>query len=79
MKKNRLVKWAQKGTLFAIHLYQHGLSTFFGPCCRFFPSFSAYAFLSIERFGIMKGGWLSLKRVFKCHPLHPGGYDPVPE
>ena len=65
--------------LVLIHLYQHTVSIFFGPCCRFTPSCSSYALLSIEQFGMVKGTWLSLKRLVKCHPFHPGGYDPVPD
>jgi len=79
MRKGTL-RAASKGIVFVlIHLYQHTLSVFFGPCCRFTPSCSAYALLSIQRFGMTEGVWLALKRFVKCHPLHPGGYDPVPE
>ncbi|OGP89154.1 MAG: membrane protein insertion efficiency factor YidD [Deltaproteobacteria bacterium RBG_16_47_11] len=70
---------SQKGFILLIHLYQNSLSILFGPCCRFFPSCSSYTLLSIQRFGIARGAWLSLKRLSKCHPFHPGGYDPVPE
>jgi len=62
-----------------IRIYQIGFSSFFGPCCRFNPSCSEYASLSIDRFGAVEGIWLTLKRVAKCHPFHPGGEDPVPE
>jgi putative membrane protein insertion efficiency factor len=81
MRKGRIT-WVLKGkggVFFLIQLYQHTFSILFGPCCRFTPSCSSYAFLSIKRFGIMEGTWLALKRLIKCHPLHPGGYDPVPE
>jgi uncharacterized protein len=64
--------------LFLIRVYQSSFSILLGPCCRFFPSCSAYTFLSIQRFGVRKGSWLSAKRLCKCHPFHPGGYDPVP-
>jgi uncharacterized protein len=70
---------AKKGFIFLIQVYQYTLSFFFGPCCRFSPSCSSYALLSIERFGIMEGTGLALKRLLKCHPFHPGGFDPVPE
>jgi hypothetical protein len=67
------------GLLFLIHAYQYTLSITFGPCCRFYPSCSSYAIESIERFGIVKGIRLSMKRLVKCHPFNPGGYDPVIE
>jgi putative membrane protein insertion efficiency factor len=70
---------ARRGLIVLLHLYQHTFSISFGPCCRFTPSCSSYAILSIKRFGMMGGVWLTLKRLMKCHPFHPGGYDPVPE
>jgi putative membrane protein insertion efficiency factor len=79
MNKRMLHESAKKGILFLIYLYQQSLSIFFGPCCRFVPSCSSYAALSIRHFGIMKGVWLSLKRLSRCHPFHPGGFDPVPD
>ncbi len=79
MRKGLLQGFVQKGVILLIRLYQNSLSIFLGPCCRFFPSCSSYTSLSIQRFGIVKGGWASLKRLCKCHPFHPGGYDPVPE
>jgi len=70
---------AKKILISLIRVYQLFFSTFFGPCCRFTPSCSSYASLSVERFGIVEGFWLTVKRVLKCHPFHPGGEDPVPE
>ena len=68
----------RKALIGFIYLYQHTLSVLFGPCCRFTPSCSSYALLAINRFGIGEGIWLALKRLIRCHPFHPGGYDPVP-
>jgi putative membrane protein insertion efficiency factor len=79
MRKDKFIQALKGGILFLIHFYQHTFSLLLGPSCRFNPSCSSYAFLAIERFGIMKGTWLAFKRLIKCHPLYPGGYDPVPE
>jgi putative membrane protein insertion efficiency factor len=62
-----------------IRLYQLTLSPLLPPSCRFEPSCSHYSYDAIKRFGFVKGGWLSIKRISRCHPFHPGGYDPVPE
>lgn len=59
--------------------YQKLISPLFGPSCRFYPTCSHYAIEAIERFGAVKGGWLTTKRLLKCHPLYPGGEDPVPQ
>ena len=62
-----------------IRVYQLLISPLLGPRCRFHPSCSHYAAEAIERHGPVKGGWLALRRVARCHPLHPGGHDPVPD
>ncbi len=49
-----------------------------GPTCRFIPTCSQYALEAIEKYGVIKGGWMAWKRLLRCHPFHPGGYDPVP-
>jgi putative membrane protein insertion efficiency factor len=62
-----------------IKLYQSALSPMLGPTCRFHPSCSYYAIDAITEHGFIKGSWLSLRRILKCHPLNDGGYDPVPK
>lgn len=62
-----------------IRFYQRYISKFTPPTCRFYPTCSHYGFEAINRFGPMKGSWLTLKRISKCHPFHPGGIDLVPE
>ena len=58
--------------------YRRFISPALPPACRFTPTCSAYALTSIDRYGLIKGGWLALKRLGRCHPWNPGGYDPVP-
>lgn len=62
-----------------IRAYRLLISPLLGPRCRFHPTCSAYALEAIERFGALRGGWLAVKRISRCHPWHPGGYDPVPQ
>ncbi len=61
-----------------IRTYRYLLSPWIGHQCRHFPSCSLYAMEAIETLGPARGSWLTFKRLCKCHPLHPGGYDPVP-
>ncbi|MBW1721421.1 MAG: membrane protein insertion efficiency factor YidD [Deltaproteobacteria bacterium] len=60
-----------------IWIYQKWISPFFLPSCRFYPSCSTYARQAFEKYGLFKGFGLSLLRLLKCHPFHPGGYDPL--
>ncbi|MFM7470919.1 MAG: membrane protein insertion efficiency factor YidD [Nodosilinea sp.] len=59
--------------------YRQFLSPLTPPTCRFTPSCSQYALTAVEKFGPWRGSWLALQRLSRCHPFHPGGYDPVPD
>ncbi|GAB1613452.1 MULTISPECIES: membrane protein insertion efficiency factor YidD [Mammaliicoccus] len=61
-----------------IRLYQRYISPLTPPTCRFHPTCSNYAIEAISEYGVLKGTWLAIKRILKCHPFHPGGFDPVP-
>jgi len=65
--------------LVLIRFYQLFISPLIGPRCRFYPSCSHYSQEAIQKFGLLKGGWLSIKRIALCHPGNPGGIDPVPD
>lgn len=65
--------------LILIHFYRRFISPMKPPTCRFYPTCSQYSLEAIETYGALKGGWMSVKRISKCHPFHPGGYDPVPK
>ncbi len=64
--------------LFVIRAYRYLLSPWWGNQCRFDPTCSAYAMQAIEEHGALRGSWLALRRLTKCHPWHRGGFDPVP-
>lgn len=61
-----------------IRLYQNTLSRVLPSTCRFYPSCSQYTYEAMNRYGFWRGGWLGVKRIARCHPFNPGGYDPVP-
>jgi uncharacterized protein len=69
----------KKAFISLIRFYQVVISPLKAPSCRFYPTCSHYGMEAIQRFGALKGGWLTVKRIAKCHPFHPGGLDPVPE
>jgi len=62
-----------------IILYKKYISPLKPASCRFYPSCSEYSLEAIQKYGCLKGGFLSIRRILKCHPYHPGGYDPVPD
>jgi putative membrane protein insertion efficiency factor len=64
--------------LLALRTYQYAIRPALGANCRFYPSCSEYAREAIERHGAARGSWLAARRIVRCHPYHPGGYDPVP-
>ena len=57
--------------------YQLAVSPLLPPACRFLPTCSCYSLEAVQKYGALRGGWLGIKRLSKCHPFHPGGYDPV--
>lgn len=67
-----------KALIFMVRVYQLLLSPLLGPRCRFHPSCSHYAVESLQRHGAIRGSGLALRRIVRCHPLNPGGHDPVP-
>ncbi len=68
----------KRALLLLIRFYQLTLSRLIGPSCRFEPSCSRYTAVCIERFGAARGSWLGAKRICRCHPFNPGGFDPPP-
>ena len=58
--------------------YQIAISPLLPPACRYYPTCSAYAVEAVEKYGALRGGWLAIKRIGRCHPFRPGGFDPVP-
>jgi putative membrane protein insertion efficiency factor len=70
---------SRRAVLLAIRGYQRLVSPLLGPTCRFHPSCSSYAASCVERFGVGRGLWLGARRIARCHPFHPGGFDPPPE
>ena len=61
-----------------IRFYQLAISPLKPGCCRYYPTCSTYTLQAIEKYGPLKGSWMGLKRILRCHPFHKGGYDPVP-
>jgi uncharacterized protein len=76
---HRLNGWLGQLLLALINLYRRWISPLLGPRCRFIPSCSAYGLEAIQRHGPWRGGWLTLRRISRCHPFTPCGCDPVPD
>lgn len=64
--------------IYLLKLYKRFISPLLPPMCRFEPTCSVYAMEAIQKYGVIKGTWLAFKRLLRCQPLHPGGWDPVP-
>lgn len=80
MKTNPFELWPRVVALVLIAAYQKALSPLKRPCCRFYPTCSTYAREALQRHGFWRGGWLAIRRLLRCHPLHRGPlYDPVPD
>lgn len=68
-----------KLAILPVRFYQLVISPLLGPCCRYHPSCSEYAALALEKHGVWRGGYLTLRRVLRCHPFANHGFDPVPD
>lgn len=73
-----LIGWPRLAVVGLIRGYQRVVSPALPRSCRFAPSCSQYTLEAVSRHGVVRGGWLGLRRVARCHPFHPGGFDPVP-
>ncbi|MBM7855827.1 putative membrane protein insertion efficiency factor [Desulfohalotomaculum tongense] len=67
----------KKAVLICLWVYQRIISPLKPRTCRFYPTCSEYSIQAVQKYGVCKGLWLTVKRLLKCHPFHPGGYDPV--
>jgi uncharacterized protein len=74
----RLVRLPAATVVLLLRVWQLVVSPLYGPTCRFYPSCSTYALEAVDRHGIVRGGWLAIKRLGRCHPWNPGGVDLVP-
>lgn len=75
----KIDKALRSALIFLVRLYQRFLSPLLGGNCRFHPTCSQYSIMAIEHHGAVKGLWLTIRRIFRCHPLNPGGHDPIPQ
>ncbi len=74
----RLTHWPRRLAMLLIRGYQRVISPALPASCRFTPSCSQYTLEAIGRYGVVRGGWLGARRLMRCHPFNPGGFDPVP-
>ena len=74
----RVIRLPAQGATLLIRGYQLFISPMLPPACRFTPSCSQYTLEAVQRYGVIRGCWLGVRRIVRCHPWHPGGYDPVP-
>ena len=72
-----VIRWPRQAVAALIRVYQVAASPFPSPC-RFAPTCSTYTLEAVQRYGVLKGGWLGIRRIVRCHPFNPGGPDPVP-
>jgi putative membrane protein insertion efficiency factor len=75
MKKRNII---QRFLILMVRAYQLAISPYIGAHRRYTPTCSAYFIEAVEKYGALKGSWLGIRRILRCHPGHPGGYDPVP-
>ena len=68
----------KRALILLVRAYKRFISPCLPPACRFVPTCSEYALEALEKYGALKGGWLAIRRILRCNPFHPGGYDPVP-
>ncbi|MGF1662696.1 MAG: membrane protein insertion efficiency factor YidD, partial [Kineosporiaceae bacterium] len=76
--RRRPAVWPRYAVIGLLRLYQLTISPLLGPVCRFAPSCSSYAVEAVRIHGVVRGGWLTSRRLARCHPWNPGGWDPVP-
>ena len=69
---------ARRAALLLLRFYKRFISPLLPPMCRFEPTCSVYTMQAVEKYGVLRGAWLGMKRLWRCHPFNPGGWDPVP-